>query len=92
LNEYWGMDRLGTEGWKIFDVNGTVSGLGNVTIAGSLVDASGDVLPSLRPSSSFYLTQEQDGVYLNYSAIPEPSTLLLGLAGAALLYRRKRHY
>ena len=92
LNEYWGMDRLGTEGWKIFDVNGTVSGLGNVTIAGSLVDASGDVLPSLRPSSSFYLTQEQDGVYLNYSAIPEPSNLLLGLAGAALLYRRKRHY
>ncbi len=33
-NAYWTTNRLGLNGWKIFDVDGSVSGLENVTLAG----------------------------------------------------------
>jgi hypothetical protein len=90
LNEFWGTDRLGNDGWKVFDVSGTISGLENLTLAGSLLDGNGVNLNSARSDASFFLSQGQDGIYLNYSAIPEPSTALLGLAGMAMLLRRKR--
>ena len=90
LNEFWGEDRLGIDGWKIFDVNGTISGFENLNLEGSLLDGNGVLLSSARPAGSFFLSQEQNGIYLNYSAIPEPSTALLGLLGVVMMLRRKR--
>lgn len=89
-NSFWSVDRLGVDGWKIFDVEGTISGFQFLSLSGSLVDSEGVSLASTRPWASFFLTQNGDGIYLNYSAIPEPSTALLGLFGSMLLLRRKR--
>jgi len=89
-DSFWSFDRLGTDGWKIFDVAGTISGLENVSLAGAFLDGEGASLATARPGASFSLYQTSDGIFLNYTAIPEPSAALLVLAGAALLLRRGR--
>jgi hypothetical protein len=47
-------------------------------------------LGAARSGASFFLYEGNDGIYLNYAAIPEPSAALLGLFGSMLLLRRKR--
>ena len=90
LNDFWGIDRLGTDGWKIFDVVGTISGYENLTLAGGFLDRNEVELTSARAGALFFLHQADDGIFLNYAVIPEPSAALLGLLGSALLLRRKR--
>ncbi len=91
---FWAMPHLGTDGWLLYQVGGTTTGIANLTISGTnWQDASGDWLIDVRPKGQFtlYLDDETQYVYLNYSLIPEPaSAVLLGLAGLALMRRRVR--
>jgi autotransporter-associated beta strand protein len=89
-NAFWSEARLGTDGWKIFDVEGSISGFQNLALGGSLLDSNELALGSVRSGASFFLYQGNDGIYLNYAAIPEPSAALLGIFGSLLLLRRKR--
>jgi autotransporter-associated beta strand protein len=87
----WNSNITGNTGWKIFDFDGTISGFGNLKLAnGSFMDGSSQTLVSARPNASFSLFQGTDGVYLNYSAVPEPSAALLGGLGVLALLRRRR--
>jgi autotransporter-associated beta strand protein len=81
-----------SEGWLLYSVGGSITGLNNLTISGSFLDSYGLALSSARPNSYFNLYQSGNNVYLNY-AIPEPSTYaLMGLGVLTLVvaYRRKR--
>lgn len=89
-SSFWDNYYTGTNGWKILDVDGTVSGMENVELASTLQDSNGVTLNSVRKGAYFSLFQGADGVYLNY-AIPEPSTALLGGLGALALLRRRRN-
>lgn len=89
-NEFWNNDYTGTNGWKIFDVAGEITGFENLTLAGSTMDKDGTSLTDERSGASFSLFEGADGVYLNYAAVPEPSVALLGGLGLlALLVRRR---
>ena len=92
---FWDTAVEGLAGWKIFGVTGTVNGFANLQIANAeWLDANGTAFATARPQGQFSLYQGGDGIYLNYTPVPEPSTygLILGalaLAGAAV--RRKRN-
>jgi autotransporter-associated beta strand protein len=86
---FWSEVHANASGWKIFDVDGSITGLENVVLAGDLRDSNGQTLNSVRGSSFFHLYQGDDGVYLSY-LIPEPSTALLGVFGMLTLLRRRR--
>ena len=92
---FWDTAVSGVLGWKIFGVTGTVNGFANLQIANAdWLDTNGVALRTARPTGTFSLYQAADGIYLNYTPVPEPSTygLMLGglaLAGAALRRRRK---
>ena len=82
-DSFWDSDIQGKNGWKIFGTTGAVSGLENLQIdQGNFSEA--------RSSASFSLFEADDGIYLNYSIIPEPSAMLLGGLGALFLLRRRR--
>jgi hypothetical protein len=82
-DSFWDSDIQGKNGWKIFGTTGAVSGLENLQIdQGNFSEA--------RSSASFSLFEADDGIYLNYSAVPEPSATLLGGLGALFLLRRRR--
>jgi autotransporter-associated beta strand protein len=91
---FWDTGLVGTAGWKVFGVTGTVNGFANLQIANAdWLDANGAAFSTARPNGSFSLYQGGDGIYLNYTPVPEPSTygLILGalaLAGAAVRRRK----
>ncbi|MEY4243795.1 MAG: hypothetical protein RLZZ245_1380 [Verrucomicrobiota bacterium] len=87
----WGSDITGTNGWKIFNATGDITGLENLQIENSnWLDANGVALSTARAGASFSLFQQGQGIYLNYSAVPEPSAALLGGLGMLALLRRRR--
>lgn len=87
----WGSDITGTNGWKIFNATGDITGLENLQIENSSwLDANGVALSAARTGASFSLFQQGEGIYLNYSAVPEPSAALLGGLGMLALLRRRR--
>lgn len=90
-DSFWDSDRTGIDGWKIFNVDGSISGFGNLTLdPADWLDGNDLALGSARPDASFSLFQGADGVYLNYSAVPEPASAVLGGLGVLLLLRRRR--
>lgn len=79
-----------SDGWLLYTVGGSITGLNNLTISGSFLDSNGLALSSAKPNSYFNLYQVGNNVYLNY-AIPEPSTYaLMGLGAIALLITSRR--
>lgn len=79
-DEFWGADRS-------FTIALLDSG-GELTFG--LVDLSGN--PIYLPFGSFQLASDSEGVYLEWTAIPEPHAfaLLFGLGALLLAYRRRR--
>jgi autotransporter-associated beta strand protein len=91
-DQFWNNYVKTSDGWLLYSVGGTLSGLNNLTLSGPVLDSNGVALGTARPNSSFNLYQVGNNVYLNY-AIPEPSTYaLMGLGALALVvaYRRRR--
>jgi hypothetical protein len=87
----WSSNITGNTGWKIYAVTGTISGFQNLQLASiNWLDGQGDAFNLARPDASFSLFQGTDGIYLNYSAVPEPSAALLGGLGMLALLRRRR--
>ena len=90
-NALWSGFVSGANGWKVFDVGGTVTGLDNLNLplGSTLLDSNGTSLHTARPQGFFYLSEQNDGVYLNY-AVPEPASFALGGLGLLLTLRRRR--
>jgi len=88
-NAFWSVNRA----WTVYDLSGgSTSNLSNLILGGSLLDAQGD---SLSPTERGYFTTSLSGqdVVLNFTAVPEPSTWAMALAGLAaggLMIRRRR--
>ena len=89
-NAFWDVNRA----WRVWDLGtGVTSGVGNLSVGGSLLDSLGNTLsPTTR--GSFSISQDGQDVMLNFVAVPEPSTVCmtvggLGLAGV-LRYRKRR--
>jgi autotransporter-associated beta strand protein len=89
-NPFWSQNYLGVDGWKIYDVTGSISGLEKVVLASDWLDAQGVLLSDVHEGATFSLFETNDGVYLNYAVIPEPSALLLSALGLLALLRRRR--
>ncbi|MGA0853543.1 MAG: autotransporter-associated beta strand repeat-containing protein [Luteolibacter sp.] len=94
-NALWGQSIEGANGWKIYDVGGTLTGGSNVVLsaANTWLDSNGLALGSVRQDANFYLTQVGSDLYLNYTAptvVPEPTMALLSGISALGLLRRRR--
>lgn len=92
-NNFWNHDISGTAGWKIFDVEGTVTGAENLLIDTSAgwTDSNGVLLGTIRAGAGFSTYLGTDGIYLNYQAAPIPETrtaMLLGISCAFFLLKR----
>lgn len=97
-DSFWNNDIIGTNGWQIFDVDGTVGGLGSLVLAdaSAWVDLFGSSLNSVRSEAGFSIYEEGGGIYLNYQAspIPEVSPVIglscLFMAASLLRFRSPR--
>ena len=87
------------QSWVIYDVAGTTTGAGNLTIAtANWADNSGDSFDTLLTGSAFSLGLQGNDLVLNYtagtSAVPEPGQVaasLLLLSGIGIYLWRKKH-
>lgn len=88
----WATDLSGTNGWLLYDVAGTTTGLENLAISGTTwLDAFGNSFADVRPESTFSVVQVGSDVYLQVVAVPEPSTIaLIGIGGCALAAAKRR--
>ena len=79
-NAFWNVNRS----WMVYDLSGgtTIGGLSNLSLGGSLLDSLNQ---PLSPTGRGYFTTSLDGqdVVLNFTAVPEPSTYAMALAGLA---------
>ena len=88
-DSFWSLNRS----FLIYDVTGSTTGFSNLSLLNtSFNDATGVALAASQ--GSFSVSQSGSDVFLNYNAVPEPSTgsmLGLGFAGlvATRLLRRK---
>ena len=72
------------QSWTIYDVTGTTTGFSNFSLTTlDWLDGTGTALSTVHPNASFSLAQQGGDVVLTYSAVPEPSTLVLVVLGAA---------
>ena len=86
---FWSTDRS----WTIWQVEGSTTGLANLTLGlADWKDAGGNLLSALRSGAGFSFGLAGNGrdVVLTYSAVPAPGALgLLALAGLAGARRRR---
>ena len=89
-NAFWNVNRS----WIVYDLSGgtTIGGLSNLSLGGSLLDSLNQ---PLSPTGRGYFTTSLVGqdVVLNFTAVPEPSTWAMALAGLACggyVMRRRR--
>jgi fibronectin-binding autotransporter adhesin len=83
-NPFWGEDRL----WQVIALTEGAMWDDAPTAFGTILvgeDAFGNILAEVRPQASFSLLAQSDGVFLVYTAVPEPSAFVLGLAGVAFV-------
>jgi autotransporter-associated beta strand protein len=83
-NPFWSEDRT----WQVIALTNDATWDGTPTAFGTILvgeDAFGNSLAGARPQASFSLLAQNDGVFLVYTAVPEPSAFVLGLGGVALL-------
>lgn len=86
---FWDVNRA----WTIYDLSGgATSGISNLLVGGSLLDAQGD---ALSPTGRGYFTTSLSGqdVMLNFLAVPEPSGWVMagiGVAFSGLVIGRRR--
>jgi autotransporter-associated beta strand protein len=77
---FWNVNRS----WMVYDLSGgtTIGGLSNLSLGGSLLDSLNQ---PLSPTGRGYFTTSLAGqdVVLNFTAVPEPSTWAMALAGLA---------
>lgn len=80
------------QSWTIYDVAGTTSNFANLSLNSiSWLDSGGNAFDTVLPNGGFSLALSGDDVVLNYAAIPEPGSALLGGLGLLALLRRRRH-
>ena len=81
-----------SQSWLVYDVTGNIIGFDDNLDLNVINWLDGDDNPFLaeRAGSTFSFSEEADGIYLNYTVIPEPSTTLLGGLGLLALLRRRR--
>ncbi|MCE9629647.1 MAG: autotransporter-associated beta strand repeat-containing protein [Planctomycetia bacterium] len=86
---FWNVNRS----WTIYDLTtGTTNNIGNLSVGGSLLDSLGN---ALSPTGRGFFTTSLVGqdVVLNFTAVPEPSTwamALAGFAGGGWMMRRRK--
>ncbi len=81
--------------WLVYDVGGTTSNFGNLSLViDNWADSNGALFDNLFSGSSFGFRQAGSDVYLDYtfgSIIPEPSrVVLLALGVLGVFFRRRR--
>jgi hypothetical protein len=91
---FWNVDRS----WEIMSVQGDITGFENLSIftpalvAFTWQDSNGVTFANARANGDFHISLSGSSIFLNYSAIPEPSTYGLAIGGLALAlaaYRRR---
>jgi autotransporter-associated beta strand protein len=90
---FWNADRQ----WLLYDVAGTTTGFGNLGLtAANWQDAAGNLFTTARPTASFsvFKPEASSDIYVSFTAVPEPSTVVLAaaaaLAAGAVSVRRRR--
>lgn len=87
-NTLWLTDQT----WLLYEVTTATNNIGNFNIfTSNWKDSTGAFFNTVLTGSTFTLSQTGNDVFLNFTAIPEPSrTILLGLGSIALIFRRRR--
>ncbi len=95
----WGSDYLGTSGWLVYSLTGEgqINNFNNLSLVSiDWLDSATNRISSVRSGASFSLYQDGNDIYLNYTAVPEPSTyamlVLSGLAMAGYVIRRRHRH
>ncbi|MDA3873421.1 MAG: PEP-CTERM sorting domain-containing protein [Kiritimatiellae bacterium] len=91
-DDFWSTGKVGTDGWLLYDVTGSLSNFSNLSLVSvDWLDSNSTALSTSRSGSDFALFQDGNDIYVTY-AIPEPGTLVLfGIAGLAGICTMRRH-
>jgi hypothetical protein len=83
---------LTNQTWLLYQVTTATNNIGNFNIfTSNWQDSTGAFFDTVLTGSTFTLSQTGNDVFLNFTAIPEPSrAFLLGIGGLSLIFRRRR--